>query len=133
MVITNEQVSESDIRLLNKAIEEAKRSNHYRYYFGAVVAKNGKPVGMGMNQDITHPNSPHPYKKKHAEFNAIMHAMRRSDNLNGFCIYIARVSRTHSLLGDARPCIHCFSYIRQLGIRRIIFTKRDNSIGVSRI
>ena len=130
VVSGDREINYTDIRLLNKAIEEAKKSSHDRYWFGAVVAKNGIPIGIGMNIDTTHPLAPHPWHKQHAEFVALRKAQRSENNLNGYCIYIARVTKTRRMLGNAKPCPYCYEYIRGLGIDRIVFTRRDNSAGV---
>jgi deoxycytidylate deaminase len=116
--------------MLVRAVWEAKQSSHYRYRFGAVITKRGVLVATGHNVNVTHPLSKHPSQKLHAEVAVIAKALSKRVNLVGSHIYVARVTKTRQQLSAALPCKYCYRLIKQLGIKRIIYTTYTNDFGV---
>jgi deoxycytidylate deaminase len=123
-------ISKSDKAYLSVARYFATKSKS-RNTHGAVVVKGGRVLGTGFNKDRNHPKIVEPDRIKldcsfHAEEIAIRDA---GDNLKGAKIYVARVNR-HGNDRDSQPCSKCFSLIKSVGIKKIIYTS-EKGIHVS--
>jgi deoxycytidylate deaminase len=112
-------------RRINLAIRMAERSPRQRHRLGCVLFRKNRLVGYGWN-DIqkTHPRSSHPYKKVHAEVDALLCS---SCDLHGAVAYVARIRPTG--IGIARPCEHCRQALMERGIRRVWWTLDYTGIG----
>lgn len=96
------------------------RKSTYKYRVGAVIVKNGKPIGFGFNKpQKTHPKSHNAYKTIHAELDALIGLS--IEELAGADIYIYRELKSEEL-ASARPCDHCYILLQEYGIRKIYFT-----------
>lgn len=120
------------------------------FRFCAVIAINGKPVGVGFN-DAKMPSNmqrPYeflkrnekPYKNKfiglHAESAAILDARRRKCvDLSGAKIYVARIGAAkdnfgHTNVAMARPCTMCRGILRSAKIKKAFYTVEPEEYGV---
>ncbi len=111
--------------IIETAIENANLSTH-RFRVGSCVFFNGNIQGEGFNNAIkTHPKSPHPFKSVHAEFAAVIDAVRGVDGYYGYTpnllkdcgIYTVRLLADGSQ-GLAAPCEHCFKMITMCGVKK---------------
>ena len=105
------------------AIAAAKLSDH-QFKLGAAITKGKRVISIGANQSKkTHPifiqrNKYNTYCIKiHAEVACILKARQ---DIRGCKIFVARVNN-HGL-SMAMPCILCRGFIKESGIREIIYT-----------
>lgn len=97
---------------------------------GAVIVKGGRVVATGWNKNRNHPTivSPEHIKTKcsyHAEEVAIREA--GESNVRGAVIYVARINKSGADR-DSKPCPKCATLIRQVGIKRVVFTMESGEI-----
>ena len=111
-------------RILSLAKRAALNSTT-QWKVGAVVYRGSRILGVGTNDMVrTAPQSPHPYKTRHAEFNAlgdVEQAEWRSAS-----IYVHRVGRdgkTH----NSRPCQFCAKMLALAELRRIEWSEDEVS------
>lgn len=121
----NYQIAE---KLFNLALDVVPVAN--AKIVSAVVYKN-RIYGLGHNSYKTHPKAKefHNQLNKeclHAEMMACFYARYNlgEENLKKATIYVVRAKKDGSL-GLAKPCQACDSMIRDLGIKKIIYSK-DN-------
>lgn len=112
-------------RMLLKAKEESKKSEHKTHTIGCVLTKGSKILSVGYNKVR--------YKSKGRKFtlyNEALHAERdtlskvNKQELNNCILYVWRncndETETPAL---ARPCSNCMKMIYELGfIKRVIYT-----------
>lgn len=116
-------MSARDRRFLLRATELAKLSA-CRFKHGAIIVKNGNPLGVGINYTVNDPtilddDTALDHAAVHAEIAAINSC--RKANLRGAVIYVARVNRK----GEQRmskPCPRCQKVLDERGIRKIFYT-----------
>jgi deoxycytidylate deaminase len=124
-----------------KAGEEAIKSTCLRAKCGAVVVLNGEVIGRGYNappkNDISkrkcEENFSHSTKPKsdktccvHAEWNAILDALRGRDTLSQSAIYFTRVDKTGKLLVSGDPyCTVCSRLALEIGIETFVLWHED--------
>lgn len=107
----------------------------------AIVVKN-KIIALGINQRKTHPLQAHytDHKEKiflHAEIDCIIRALKQI-NANDFrkaTIYIARAKQkcgdtNKFIYGIAKPCMGCMTAIKNLNIKKIVYTTDDQNLDV---
>jgi deoxycytidylate deaminase len=130
--MSNLLLSSHEIKQMETAAHIAERGYHHRgYRLGAVLVKNGSIIGIGWNQQKTHPimSRYHPFNTLHAEAAAMADAGLR--HVGGATIYIARIGRR----GDwrmAKPCRGCFSLLLDYGIKQIVWTETGRQLGIFR-
>lgn len=113
-------------QVVSRAIEAAKFSEH-RFRVGAVVYKDNRHWASGYNKaQKTHPDSPHPFKSIHAEFDAVMNMISGEDSwwhetLKDYSIYVHRLKRDGSD-GLAKPCCWCQKMLDMVGIKEIHYS-----------
>ncbi len=115
--------------VVNAAIAQAQQSS-FKFRVGAVVYDGKTILGRGFNESVrTHPKSPHPFKVRHAEFNAILHATVNSMSWNykapvvdWMSVYVHRLKKDDSP-GLAKPCQWCQGMLDQLGITKIYWSE----------
>lgn len=94
-----------------------------RMKHGAIIVKNGRVLGTGINKNRNHPtivSSEH--IKSHCSVHAEIDALKKAKNVKGATIYIARVNkRGQDRL--SRPCDQCYNEIVKSGIKKIIYTR----------
>lgn len=95
---------------------------------GAIVVKQGKVIGVGVNQKRSDPFQKRFGKNSlciyiHAEISAIKNSLKNTDgNLNGSSIYIARIKKDGST-GLAKPCPGCRGALAHFGIDSAFWTE----------
>jgi deoxycytidylate deaminase len=67
---------------------------------------------------ITHPNSNHRFKSRHAEFNAFVNSGR---NIRGATVYVFRENKL-GVLSNAKPCEACQRLLIEHGAKKVIYT-----------
>lgn len=109
------------IKYIEKAKEEAIKSEH-QHMIGAVFVKGNRILSKGYNQ-IRHLK----IGKRYTNFDCSLHAERDclskvdKDNIVGGDLYIYRQKRAGGP-GLARPCDQCMWMIKELGIKRILYS-----------
>lgn len=126
-------LSNKDRAYLSLARYCAKKSKA-RNTHGAVVVKGGRVLGTGWNKNRNNPHIVSPEHIKtdcsvHAEVAAIREAGEES--VKGAIIYVARVNR-HGNDRDSKPCFRCSDLIKQVGIKRVVFTSEAGDYYVSK-
>lgn len=112
--------------VVEAAITQARLSMH-RFRVGAVLYRKGRIIGSGRNDHIkTHPQSPHPFKTKHAEFSAFLDVdfwnLSDPNVAKDVSLYVHRLKADGSP-GLSKPCFWCWGMINQLGIRNVDWSK----------
>jgi len=90
---------------------------------GAIVVKKGRIIGRGYNKNT---NNPKYVSEEHIKTGCSRHAeveaMRNAQwNVRGCTLYVARINRMGQI-GNSKPCIYCQERIKNLGIKRIVYT-----------
>lgn len=118
-----------DLKHLHLAEIMATYSDYDRVHIGACVINKRKVISTGCNQNKTHPlqkqfneNNLNYIKrnghKLHAEMDALIKA---GSNSKGSTLYIFRRGND-GIYRICEPCKACMSYIKQCGIKRIVYT-----------
>lgn len=117
------EMSKKDKYFLDKAIEVAKIPvSNFKH--GAIIVKNGNPIGIGMNYTINDPAFlSDPVAMKHAAVHAEVAALRACKKVNtkGAIAYVARVLKN----GEPRmskPCPACQKVLKEAGIKKVFYT-----------
>ena len=116
-------LSKTEERYLDIAMNLARSSTVRRYKHGAVVVKGGRIVSTGINKVRNHPDvleSPDVIKSD-AHVHAEVDAIRKGGDLRGAKIYVARVNRS-GFPGLSRPCESCYGRIVEAGVTKIVYT-----------
>lgn len=123
-------ITARDRRMLAKAEEASKLSDHYRHKIGAVIAKGRKVISTGFNTiSKSHPLQAYYAscvgRKEaiylHAEVAAIVASKACVGDLEGCTMYVFR----RGLDGNirmSRPCRSCLKALKDFGICTIVYT-----------
>ena len=124
-----------------QTIRSVAMSGEDRIKMAAALVKSNKIISIGINRRKTDPlqtkfsKNPHAIFL-HAEIHAIKNALREYSlsDIKGSIMYVCRVKRpstyaTNFIWGSACPCIGCRRGIAEFGIRNVLFTCDDGSIG----
>lgn len=105
-------------RLLSLAKQASRKSDHYKYRMGCVIAKGNKVLGTGHNLIKTHPRSPHKFGMIHAEF---MAAINAGYDISGATVYVFRQFKdgTPSI---AKPCEDCWRFLMECGVKQVVYS-----------
>jgi deoxycytidylate deaminase len=109
------------IKYIEKAKEESLKSDH-QHKIGAIFVKGNRILAKGYNQ-IRHLK----IGKKYTNFDCSLHAERDclskldKENIFGGELYIYRHRRTGEP-GLAKPCPQCMWMIKELGVKRIMYS-----------
>jgi len=102
----------------------------HKFPLAAIVASGNRILSVGINQYKTSPMQINPYTNKigngiHAEFCALR-GFKKGELIKSV-IYIVRrhKDRTYAL---ARPCKECMKIIRNVGIKKIVYSIENNFI-----
>lgn len=89
----------------------------FRWKVGAVAYSGSRILGIGVNDMLkTSPSSFHPFKTRHAEFNAL-YKIPKPDR-RGISLYVHRVGRD-GLDHNAKPCSACQKMIAWSEVRNV--------------
>jgi len=119
--------------IISLAKKEAEKSV-YRFRLGAVIYRKKEIISVGHNNPFGNcPRVLDKYKRFptsiHAEVAAIINA--RTD-LTGATLVVVRLNR-HGELMHSLPCVHCFSYIVYVGIKKIVYVTEMGEISQMKI
>lgn len=107
--------------------EKAKKlaiNNGRQYHLAAILKRGGKVIRVGVNTDKTHPRFKRQYEDgewgshMHAEMNVLRFAQP------GDVIEVMRFSKSEELT-MAKPCRWCQKFIREAGIKKVLYTNDD--------
>ena len=113
---------------LRLARKQALKSQ-FRYRVGAVIVSSGRIISAGFNS-IRYSKVPFRVKKPfpeslHAEQAAILRALHETSGdtrvFRSSTMFVARIKRDGSF-GCAKPCPTCESFIKAVGIKKVIHT-----------
>jgi deoxycytidylate deaminase len=107
-----------NIKFFDLAKKISKLSDHRNHKLGSVIVRGSKVVSVGTNRVKTHPRSTHPFRSLHSEMAAILLAKQ---DLNDCEIYVYRETK-EGIPALARPCVYCFPFIRESGIKKIHYS-----------
>lgn len=117
--------------VLNKAIEESTKSNHYPR-IGAVVFKGKRIFGFGHNGIRS---SAIPMKHRHWEesLHAEQAALLNLDwtKLKGCSMLVLRVNK-FGTFGICKPCPMCSKIINHVGIKNVYYSNEQGEIVLTR-
>lgn len=120
----------SDLQALStgmrKAYEASLEADHPHFVLGcAIMIKGNRVIATGANDKYRS----HPYVQRngqwfnhgiHAELAAIFRVKNR-ENLRGSTVYIYRQTKNGEF-ANARPCPMCYELIKELGVKKIVYT-----------
>jgi len=103
------QILPKDLKYINMAIKIAnKGKDNHRH--GCILVKGSNVVSRGKN---SYDNG------MHAEESCLNKC--KPDNLDGTTLYVVRLRRNQPV-GMSAPCKNCFKYIKNSGIKRVVYT-----------
>lgn len=112
-------LSAGELRWLSKAVQVAQGALHSKWRVGAVIVKNGRVLGYGSNR---YRNNPARVELRGVSYHAEEVAIRRSGNVAGATIYVARVTKS-GMIGLATPCIRCQNMLVEYNVSSVIWTE----------
>ena len=123
-----------DYKYFDKARKVANISDYHRIHIGCVAVYPGQVIGLGSNNNKTHPTQKYYNKyrkpsdsmlpKLHAEISCINQIKHLDINFSKVKLYIYRI-RKDQPFGLSRPCPSCMAAIKDLGIRDVYYTTND--------
>lgn len=129
-----------DYKYFNKARQIASISDYYKTHIGCIAVYQGAIIGIGYNQNKTHPvqkkynkyrymynNGCEALPKLHAEINCLNFIKHMDINFSKVKLYVYRI-RKDQPFGMSRPCPSCMAAIKDLGIRDIYYTTNDGYV-----
>jgi len=103
------------------AINESRKSN-YKAKLGSIIFYKKKIISIGHNSLRNHKKLHPKYQEWkgsiHAEIDSILKAKK---NLRGCTMLVIRINKNDELR-MAKPCKKCMKYIRDVGIKKIIYS-----------
>lgn len=115
------QISTSDLRWINVAVQQALLAPHDKWRVGAVLVGGGRVLSTGFNR---YRNDPSQVEPGGVSYHAEQVALRKAGDAQGSTIYIARVTRS-GLIGLAKPCEACQELLAEHGVNTAIWTEVD--------
>lgn len=102
-------------------------SNRQAYHLTAYLYRGQSLIKMGTNTEKTHPRYIRTYKSGHcgAELHAEMSVLTRAKP--GDTLVVFRWTKD-GCLNMSHPCEHCMTFIRQAGIKKVIYSDWDGQI-----
>tara|TARA_Y100000034_G_scaffold21076_1_gene24250 strand:- start:49 stop:468 length:420 start_codon:yes stop_codon:yes gene_type:complete len=130
-IADNERIKDSltENRWFRLAKEECLNSSHQTRFGAVIILKNGKYFSA-CNVEKSHPLIKKHYDffavSLHAELNALLrvNVVRHGHQINGSTFYLYREDR-NGWLKPARPCVTCFSIMKDAGVRKCFHTMPD--------
>lgn len=119
-----------------RALEVSLEAPDSEFKVGAVLTKNGNVIGRGCNHTHkTSPNSVSRHYGQHAEYRALRKSAKLGEKKNsydlaklrGASLFVARIT-PGGRVALAKPCIHCQSFLKHLGLKRIYYTNESGGI-----
>lgn len=123
------QISKSQKKKFDISRAVSLYGEHETAKIGAAIFRKGELISVGFNSYKTHTifnDISNPYKTStfvlHAEMAAILKARR---DLSGCDIYVYREYKKDGSMAMSRPCIACYTALKEAGIKYIYFTSRE--------
>lgn len=105
--------------MIRMAKKVAGRSDHRNFRHGVVVMRGGSIIATGANRSF-----------EHAEVNALKKIA--PENRRGCKIISIRVTKTGKL-AMAKPCPECEQYLRENGVKVVMWTDADSRMHRERL
>lgn len=122
----------NEFKLLTRLVEKTKLYTHEGYRVGAlIVDRRGSILSYGFNSYVkTHPRMV--YNKFYNEWQIFVHAEADALYSMGYktepyAMIVCRLSKANELM-NAKPCIGCYSEIRQSAIKRVYYTNQEGEL-----
>ena len=121
---------------LKKAKAMAEISDYHNQHVGCVVVYKNKIISAACNSNKTHPiqrkynkvrfdiNEGYSPDSLHAEMHALIQVSNMDIDWSKVTVYTYRRLKSKEY-GMARPCPSCMAFIRELGIRNLVYTTND--------
>lgn len=93
----------------------ANRSPHRSFKHCAVLMKGGSLISVGFNHGTTH-----------AEMAAL--AKPWASEVKGCTMLSIRVTVGQELLANAKPCANCEAALREIGIKKVLYSTSKRTI-----
>lgn len=116
-------------RIVDFAVEEARKSEYYPHHLGAVIFNKHKVISKACNKVVNGPILKYLNRKVikrddqslsiHAEMDALIKA--NYSDLNGASICVVRINKKGEFR-LARPCDNCMMHLIAAGIKNIIYS-----------
>ena len=119
----NEDISVSDLKRIRCAARVAIDSDHHRFRFGAVAVKSGRYLSAGNNVAKSSPLVPPDRMSIHAE----VQTLKGLPTAWGVTLYVVRLD-AFGKMTLAKPCLHCFDYMREVGVSRVVFSVDPSTV-----
>jgi len=105
-----------------KIVSDLARKSCQKYKVGAIVLLKGKIIGKGFNSRKSHPllKNMYGFCSMHAECSALLKTDTKGDT-----IIVFRIKKDG--FGCSKPCHRCQRFIKDNGIKKVIYT---NNAGV---
>ena len=120
--------------IIEACIKEAKKSE-YRFMLGCVVFKGTRIIAKAHNEIRScaniNPKFRRFYNSLHSEIAAFLNC-KNWKNLKGADLLVMKVSKTTGSISNAKPCYHCQSAIKAVGIRNVYYSNADGSISMTK-
>ena len=130
-----------------KLLEEAENEPRLNYRLAAVVVRGGSVIGTGLNfydckswatkmSSVAIRGGAVPknskYVNTHAEMAAVYDAVKKTGDVAGAKIYVARLSKSGEF-ASAKPCEVCQAILYRYGVRKAVFSIDASYYGCIRI
>jgi len=114
---------------LIKIAEEAANKTDHKQRVGAVIFKGKRIISVGRNYKSRSLRRVTPGMQRyptsvHAEMDAIIKA---KTDLKGYNILVVRIN-SFGQMRLAKPCDHCYTYIKHVGLRHIYYSTNDGIV-----
>lgn len=132
----------SIVPLINYVRQKKPELQTGRAYCCSVAIKNGNILAIGFNSYL----KIHPYHKfghyksykgsdnnwvshTHAEINLLKKIMKWSYEFNKITIVNIRIDNNDNV-NMARPCVNCYNVLSKYKFKKIVYTIKENEIGI---
>ncbi len=116
--------------IIKKAVNEAEKAD-FQFRLGSVIFKNSRIISFGHNNGNRFRRNLKPEYTRwngslHAEVACILNAKEPLYNLNMLVIRLGSKGEFRI----AKPCEHCFKYIKNIGIKKVIYSIDNSHFGI---
>lgn len=114
-------LSANEMRWLANSVQLAQNAQHSKWRVGALIVKNGRVLGYGVNR---YRNNPARVELEGVSYHAEEVAIRRAGTVSGATIYVGRITKS-GMIGLALPCLRCQLHLHENGISTAIWTEQQ--------
>ena len=118
--------------IIEACIKEARKSE-YRFMLGCVIFKGTRIISKAHNEIRScaniNPKFRRFYNSLHSEINALLKT-KNWNKLKGADLLVIKVSKTTGSISNAKPCYHCQTAIKAVGIRNVYYSDKDGTISM---